>query len=385
MVVAARRMVPEVTGLVIFLALLMSACAAPAPAAPPTTAPQTAPAANTWPEQRQFDQTVLPAARKEGEFTWYTSVVVDEAEPRIKEFNKYFPDIKVNYIYLQSSEGIQKITAEAQAGRMTADLYQAGGQSSRQIVWNKAASEEDWTPPALQEPGVEWNWQVLDNVGNLPVSHVNLGGLYINTNLVPRDKYPKTWKEMVSDSWWFDNIKAGKVVMDDPRRTGAANYYMYAFRELYAADYGEPFLQQLAGAKIKRVVGYAGEVFRGEQMARMFTNPSSTLKEIDGGGPVAMLCPDPGCNLTLYSWVRTKGAPHPNAAKVFINFWFTKEGQTFLSNYALSPARKGIALPDKYAAIDFAKQKYTFWPDDKNEEGNKRALDWVAQTRLFDY
>ena len=81
----------------------------------------------------------------------------------------------------------------------------------------------------------------------------------------------------------------------------------------------------------------------------------------------------------------TKDAPNPNAAKVFTNYWFTKEGQTVLTQYMYSPARKDVAMPEKYAFLDFTKQKYTFWPDVKQEEGNKAALDWVISTRLFDY
>jgi iron(III) transport system substrate-binding protein len=364
------------------LLLLAMACAPATPAASPTAPARAATA--TWPEQQQFEQTVVPAALREAKLNWYTCTPADEAEARIRAFNEVYPAIKVNYVYALTGEGVQKITAESKSGRMTADMWNCGGQSGRTVVNNGAASTEGWTPPAIKEPGVQWNWDVLDSVGNFGVSHVNLGGLYINTNLVPKEQYPTEWKDLLTNQWWVDNIKAGKIVLDDPRVPGAANYYVHAFKDLYTAEYGE-FFPTLASWRVKLQQGYAGQVLRGEYAAKIFQNPSQVRAEIEEKGPVAMLCPKPGCNLTLYSWVLTKDSPNANAAKVFTNFWFTKEGQTVLTKYMYSPGRKDVSMPDQYAFVDFTKQPYTFWPDVKQEEGNRAALDWVISNRIFDY
>lgn len=357
--------------------LLTLACAPEAAAPSQDTGPQ-----KTWPELEEFQRTMLPAAKKEGQLNYYTCTQADEAEARIKAFNKAYPDIKVNYVYASTAEGVEKVTAEHKAGRMTADIWQCGGQSGRTIFWNGAASIEEWAPPALKEPGVEWNWNVLDAVGSFPITHAALAGLLYNTRLVPKDKVHGTWKEILQDPWWQDNIKQRRVSVADPRRPGHGNYYMNAFLEHYS-DYGEKYLRDLAALKPTMVVTDAGEVLKGEHYARFFTG---VRKEwIDEGAPVAMACPKPGCNIVLFTFVTTKNGPNPNAAKVFINFWLSKQGQQVLADWMGATARKDIEPPEKYAFNDFRKQPTLFWPDDKNEEGNKRAIDWMRQTRVFDY
>src|SRR5215217_400257 len=98
----------------------------PAPAAKPSTTEQDFPRLRS-----EFDTAIVPAAKNEGQFTWYTCVQAEEAEGRVKHFNQTYPEIKVNYVYLTPAEAVERITAEAASGRVTADLYQCAGQTGR--------------------------------------------------------------------------------------------------------------------------------------------------------------------------------------------------------------------------------------------------------------
>lgn len=367
-------------GLVAALAVLLATACGQASSGPA----QSSSAGKSWPEKEEFERTVLPAAKKEGQVNYYTCTTTDEAEARIKAFNKFYPDIKVNYVYAATAEGVEKVTAELKAGRMVADLWQCGGQSGMTVRQNGAAEESAWIPPATKEPGVEWNWNVTDiAAGGFPIPMASLAGLMYNTNLVPADKVPASWKDLLADPWWQENLRNGKVSVADPRRPGHGNYYVNAFLEKYASDYGEAKLRELAALRPTRVVGDAGEVLRGEHIARLFTGIRKEL--VDEGAPVKMVCPAPGCNIVLFTYVMTKNGPNPNAAKVFINFFLTQEGQQVLGDWAQAVARKDVTIPEKYAYNDYRTQPTLFWPDQAAEAANRRALDWLRQTRIFDY
>ena len=57
----------------------------------------------------EFQATVVPAAKKEGELNWYACQLADETEQWIKHFNKYYPEITVNHIYGPGPTLVEKI------------------------------------------------------------------------------------------------------------------------------------------------------------------------------------------------------------------------------------------------------------------------------------
>src|SRR5262249_59880932 len=101
--------------------------------------------------------------------------------------------------------------------------------------------------------------------------------------------------------------------------------HMYGLKEVNKKDYGEAFIREFAGLKPK-LLGFneSGEVARGELHA-MLGGPWR-LEYSLGTVPITKLCLDPGCVSTqspLFAVV--KNAPHPNAAKVFVDFMLSRE------------------------------------------------------------
>ena len=61
-------------------------------------------------------------ARREGTLVLYGATGLDRAQFWIGEFNKRYPDIKVEFVRLQAAELYQKIAAERRTGQLRADL-----------------------------------------------------------------------------------------------------------------------------------------------------------------------------------------------------------------------------------------------------------------------
>jgi ABC-type glycerol-3-phosphate transport system substrate-binding protein len=123
--------------------VLIGACSAPPQAAVSTREAQsvlTAPDSQLTPDQRkyrdalkEFQDTVVPAAKKEGELNWYACQQADETEQWIKHFNKYYPEITVNHVYGPGPTLVEKIATEVAAGQVTADSYICGVTSARNL------------------------------------------------------------------------------------------------------------------------------------------------------------------------------------------------------------------------------------------------------------
>ena len=61
-------------------------------------------------------------ARREGSLVLYGATGLDRAQFWIGEFNKRYPDIKVEFVRLQAAELYEKIAAEKRTGKLRADL-----------------------------------------------------------------------------------------------------------------------------------------------------------------------------------------------------------------------------------------------------------------------
>jgi hypothetical protein len=96
----------------------------------------------------------------------------------------------------------------AAAGRVQADVYQCGGQSGRTLSWRGLA--EDFVPPTALDPSVKWRWPIM-NSETLAGVFASVSGLIINTKLVPPEKYPKSYWDLVRDLYWVDLIKRKRV------------------------------------------------------------------------------------------------------------------------------------------------------------------------------
>ena len=103
-----------------------------------------------------------------------------------------------------------------------------------------------------------------------------------------------------------------------------------------------------------------------------------------GTVPITKLCLEPGCVSTqspLFAVV--KSAPHPNAAKVFVDFMLSREyAEWRVQALGNTPARADVA---PRPLDDPTKFKLQFAGDDKAERQITEVLKWVIASKLFDY
>jgi len=368
----------------ISVAAIVTGVLAPAMLSAQAKAPVSSPAADPAKFQAataEWKNKIVPAAKKEGEVVWYSCTQANEAEETIRLFNKIYPDIQVSQVLGPGYQLVEKINTEASASRVQADVYQCGGQSGRTLSWRNLG--EPFTPPTALDPGVKWRWPIMSEETHLAQIFGSVSGFHINTKLVPAEKFPKSYWDLVRDPYWSDLVKRKRVAFTDPRIANIGVYHVYGLKVVHAKEYGEAWVREFAGLKPK-LLGFneSGEVARGELHA-MLGGPWRVEYNM-GTVPITKICLEPGCVSTqspLFAVV--KNAPHPNAARVFVDFVLSKPYAEWRVNAVGSvPARADVT---PRALDDLSKHKLQYMPDDKAERQITEVLKWVISSKLFDY
>lgn len=365
-------------------------CGAPsAPAAPAATQAVVAsgtPDSALSPQQKayrdamtEFQNTVVPAAKKEGELNWYACQQADETEKWIQYFNKYYPEITVNHIYGPGPTLVEKIKTEVAANQVTADSYICGVTSARNLTATPNVAFAP-NPPSALNPDVKWNWDPLEGNGMRVLWATNgIAGLTVNTTLVPKANYPKTWWDLVRDPWWVDKFNRGLVGMADPRASGFGHQIIYGLRVLNKDDYGEDFVRQLTALKPIKFITSTTEVEKGER----FANIGAAVTSVDhfNKDPVELVCPAPGCVQSFLAPATIKG-PHPNAARLWAEFWLSKEGQEFLRDIYYTIDRTDVPVPPE---LDWKNFPQLYFASEEHDAPAAQALVWNKDSKLWDY
>jgi ABC-type Fe3+ transport system substrate-binding protein len=328
----------------ILLTILATACAPSAPAAAPT--PTAAPAAASS-DAAQWEKETFLAAQKEGKVVVYgfwnptlEQMVVDFMAQR-------YPGVKLET--LTSTTAAEKIRTEQQTSNYTADIYLGGGTTGYQLA--QAGLTEAFKPPAETASGAKWVVAPSSYTSYPQVVYALQGkGILINTQLVPPDREPKSWTDLLDPFW-----TGKKIVIDHPGRGGGPGSSWARWSDEFPS-LGRSFLEGLKNQDPVLSSGSATPqieaVARGEYYAFIPAFPSQLVQV--PGAPFKFIWPEPATGSAVTSLVvAIKNAPHPNATKLFLNMTLLPEFQQSISGSQwLSPNMLGVPLPDPIVGFE---------------------------------
>src|SRR3954471_9672106 len=129
---------------------------------------------------RAADAALIEAAKKEGKVVWYTTLIVNQAIRPLKEaFEKAYPGIELQYVRADESPTAAKILAEAQAGRVQADIFDA---ISSMVPLKRAGLVSPYVP----EAAAQYPAETKDKDGGWIAILLYVFTPGINTTLVPK-------------------------------------------------------------------------------------------------------------------------------------------------------------------------------------------------------
>jgi ABC-type Fe3+ transport system substrate-binding protein len=346
-------------------------------------------AKQSW--QAEWEQTVQ-AAEKEGQLVvsigGYGAIIDSGA------FQKLYPKIKITHMTGAGTDLTQRISAERRAGKYLVDVYNGGGNSLHQVLYR--GKMLDPIKSALILPDVldatkwwEGKHKYSDKEGQyifVYEGNVSAGaGAAYNTQLLD----PREFKSY----WDFLNPKLkGKILSTDIRKVRGAGI---PWQFLYYSDLGPKYLRRLFGemdvtltADLRQAIDWlsTGKFALGIPM-----QGGTVYKAKKQGLPVDQFEAyhfKEGVNLSsaFGSLALMNRAPHPNAAKVFINWLLSREGQTLFQKVisAQGDARNSrrVDVPkDHIPADEQRREKMSYFdtddPDTKDLNPAMKLLDEI--------
>lgn len=300
--------------------------------------------AASW--QVEWEKTVI-AAEKEGQLVISIgSGPLTKQEP-LDAFQKAYPKIQVTTVRGRGSQLGPRIIAERRAARYLVDLVVTGKDTAFATLY--MGKLLDPIKPALLLPEVvdqsKW-WQgkhkYADREGQYIFVFTGIPGganVTYNTKLVNIETLQSYW-DLVHPKW------KGKIVAFDPRIAGAGTTSIFLF---YHPALGPNYMRRLYGemdVTLARDYRQSTDWLAQGKFAICVPCPDVT-KAIHQGLPIAEapgfkegeVMSSKGGTLSLVN-----RAPHPNAAKVFINWLLSKEGQIEIQ-------KGGQARSDQYDSL----------------------------------
>jgi iron(III) transport system substrate-binding protein len=262
----------------------------------------------------------LEAAKKEGKVVWYTSLALPTAEKIGKLFEAAYPGIKVEVQRTGSQRILQRVMQEMQANLKLVDVIHTSDAGHFVLLKEKKLLMK-YTPPGVDAFPAGFK----DRDGYYFTLRATVNVIAYNTKLVPAAEAPKGWKDLLDPKW------RGKMVTAHPGYSGVISTHVLALVQLYGWDY----FKQLAQNKLMLVqsaVDPAGVVASGERQVAVDGGDYYYYQMKKKGNPIEVVYPKEGVPLVVSPTAIASFAPHPNAAKLFTDFTFSRELQQVMAD-----------------------------------------------------
>jgi ABC-type Fe3+ transport system substrate-binding protein len=272
---------------------------------------------------------LVERAKREGQVVWYTTVSIPESQEFAALFKQQFPSINVDIVRTGSSALVNRVVSEYNAKKYLADVLQGfssrGGYSAlkqRGILGRYQSPEYKYLPPDLRDPAGYWGSQ-----------YQNTFVLAYNTRMVKPADVPKTYDDLLKPMWkgkkilndtenheWFDGL-----LHHWGKEKGLAYFRKLAQQEQVFQRGARGRVQLVAAGEFPLTIGYGPHV-------QSFVNK---------GAPVEWVALEPVVTI-LNTVSLAERAPHPAAARLFIDFLFSKPAQLKLREMSRIPSREDV-------------------------------------------
>lgn len=301
-------------------------------------------------------QAPVEAAKKEGKLVVYGSLESGIMDEMKKAFTRKY-GIPVDYFRAASNKTLDRVLTEARAGRTMSDLVVTNRGPmlllKKEGIFAKYVSPESENFPAeLRDP---------DGVLS-PVYRMVIVGILYNTKLVTAEEAPRSLDDLLTPKW------RGKWVMPDPSRHFTTTVWLRNLEEIYGKDW-MAFVKRMAEAKpilVESFIPSAQKVISGEAQAGI-----TYLKYVHifgkDGAPLDYVRLPKMLADGHHVGVQAK-APHPNAARLFQDFFISREGMEIMAQEGEFVTAKGLYPPikdaDKIKAVsmdELDRDEYKKW------------------------
>lgn len=279
-------------------------------------------------------EALIGKAKAEGKVTFYANITA--IEPIMEAFTKKY-GVKGEYTRVSTDKYVATVATEHEAGKLMADVLQAPI-PILDILKAKGVLASYKSPAAAEYP----KWTRKDD--RIQIFGIEYIALIYNKELVKPADVPKKYEDLTDPKW------RGKIVMANPTTHATTISWLVGLKEqVYSTeDVWMKFVKGLAANKPMFVSSFgptpapieSGEKLIGISMPKyILTKAPAPLDWARVEQP--LLGTPRGMGIT-------NKAPHPNAAKLFFDYWLSKESARILAE----KVGEYVLCPGVYPPID---------------------------------
>lgn len=279
------------------------------------------------------------AARKEGEVTWYVgSLNPHSAKLAGATFTKQFGP-KVNVVSAPSPVIFQRLTQSLSQNAPNADVF------SSIDVGNFVTLKQQGALAAYRPKDAGDllpAFRHFDKDATFQATVASMIVVAYNKKRIDAAQAPQSWADLTDPEW------KGKISL------GAPSFSVYSANWAMQMDklYGKPFLRDLARVH-PRILRSSYDCMKlvasGEALVTVAPKVS-ILESADRGDPLAVQYPSDGAILIATPSAVLKSAPHPNAARLFMDFLLGPAFGRILVQAHYEPNRSDVVPAQRTAA-----------------------------------
>jgi iron(III) transport system substrate-binding protein len=302
-------------------------------------------------------------AEQEGQLVFYCHENEAGTAGIMQGFSKDFPKIKTSYVRAQTGALYSKILAERQAGRFDVDVLQLSDLSPA-FDFQKKGGYEHYESP---ESGAYKKDNLSSPNGYFFWTGVDPAGIAYNVEKVSGSEAPKGWKDILDPRW------KGKISCKISA-SGLQFVQWYMLRQLYGDGFWKEFAKLQPHAFDSRVQLF-DRLSKGDDTITAIGEYPAYILFKSRGAKVEFVAPADGLVATPLVVGAVNKAPHPEVAKLFVDWAMSKRGQEWYQTnpnlyYAsvrndAPPMPTGVSLTQFKLLYpqdwdDYAKQSATF-------------------------
>lgn len=318
---------------------------------------------------------VIAAAKKEGKLTVYTSTDSAQAKGLLDAFKKAYPGIEIDWNDLGTNNAYNRAISEAAAGQVTADIVWSSAMDLQLNLVEKGLTAPIVSPEAAAIPA----WAKFKD--HAFGTSVEPAAIIYNKTLFPADAVPKSRADLIKVLQERKDALIGKVATFDPEKSGMG--FLWSTND---ATQTKTFwdLAKAFGATHGKTYSSSGQM-----REKVISGEHTIAFNVIGSYAIDWAKKNPAIGVAFQSdhtaafsrvVVVSKGAPHPNAALLFVDFMLSKPGQEAAAGSGMPSVRTDTA-----AGTDNIDSLKKLTGDLQPIPLDSKLLDWLEPKKRADF
>lgn len=271
-------------------------------------------------------QSIIDAAGLEGRLVIYAGADVELANPLIKDFQSMYPAIKVEYSDINSAELFKRFTQETAAGKHVADVVWSVAMDNQMKLANDGYAQA-YSSPELEhlQDWAHWRNEIFGTTFEPVV-------MAYNKQLLAPGEVPQTHAQLVNLLKAQPARFSGMIATYDIEKTGSG--FLFISQDIKQNPGTWNLVRTMGESRVRRMTStYAmlDKISSGECLLGYNLLGAYALTRAMKDARIGVVMPKDYTLVISRLIFISKNAPHPNAAKLWVDYLLSRRGQTLMA------------------------------------------------------